>query len=106
MVERARAELDEAQKQARELEKNPPSARLPRYWGAFRGPGATMRRSKLILPYPKAKSRKLARASSATQRDSISIQRWQNFSNNALKWPMASALSIMGWRKRSRSDRS
>ncbi len=37
MVERARAELDEAQKQARELEKNPPMRRLPRYWGAFRG---------------------------------------------------------------------
>ena len=37
IVQRVRDELDEAQKQARELEKNPPMRRLPRYWGAFRG---------------------------------------------------------------------
>ena len=35
IVQRVRDELDEAQKQARELEKNPPMRRLPRYWGAF-----------------------------------------------------------------------
>lgn len=37
IVQRVREELDEAQKQARELEKNPPMRRLPRYWGAFKG---------------------------------------------------------------------
>jgi 2-oxoglutarate dehydrogenase E1 component len=37
LVQRVREELDEAQKHARELEKNPPMRRLPRYWGAFRG---------------------------------------------------------------------
>jgi 2-oxoglutarate dehydrogenase E1 component len=37
IVQRVRDELDEAQKQARELEKNPPMRRLPRYWGAFKG---------------------------------------------------------------------
>ena len=37
IVQRVRDELDEAQKKARELEKNPPMRRLPRYWGAFKG---------------------------------------------------------------------
>ena len=37
IIQRVRDELDEAQKQARELEKNPPMRRLPRYWGAFKG---------------------------------------------------------------------
>jgi len=36
-VERVRGELDEAQKQARELEKSPPMRRLPRYWNPFCG---------------------------------------------------------------------
>src|SRR6202046_4823236 len=35
IVERVRGELDEAQKKARELEKNPPMRRLPRYWNGF-----------------------------------------------------------------------
>ena len=37
IVQRVREELDAAQKQALELEKNPPMRRLPRYWGDFRG---------------------------------------------------------------------
>jgi 2-oxoglutarate dehydrogenase E1 component len=37
IVARVREELDTAQKQAEELEKNPPMRRMPRYWDAFRG---------------------------------------------------------------------
>ena len=37
VIARVREELEAAQKQARELEKNPPMRRLPGYWGAFRG---------------------------------------------------------------------
>jgi 2-oxoglutarate dehydrogenase E1 component len=37
VVQRVRAELEAAQKQAVELEKNPPMRRLPVYWNKFRG---------------------------------------------------------------------
>jgi 2-oxoglutarate dehydrogenase E1 component len=37
IVQRVRAELDAAQKEAEELEKNPPLRRMPAYWDAFRG---------------------------------------------------------------------
>jgi 2-oxoglutarate dehydrogenase E1 component len=37
IVTRVREELDLAQKQAEELEKNPPMRRLPAYWDAYRG---------------------------------------------------------------------
>jgi 2-oxoglutarate dehydrogenase E1 component len=37
VIQRVRDELDAAQKQAREIEKNPAMRRLPRYWNAFRG---------------------------------------------------------------------
>jgi len=37
IVARVREELDAAQKQAEELEKNPPMRRLPAYWDAYRG---------------------------------------------------------------------
>jgi 2-oxoglutarate dehydrogenase E1 component len=37
LVARVREELDAAQKQAEELEKNPPMRRLPAYWDAYRG---------------------------------------------------------------------
>jgi 2-oxoglutarate dehydrogenase E1 component len=37
IVERVRQELDAAQKNALELEKNPPMRRLPEYWNAYRG---------------------------------------------------------------------
>ncbi len=37
MVQRVRADLEAAQKQALELEKNPPMRRLPLYWNEFRG---------------------------------------------------------------------
>jgi len=37
VVARVREELDAAQKQAEELEKNPPMRRLPAYWDAYRG---------------------------------------------------------------------
>ena len=37
MVARVREELDAAQKQAEELEKNPPMRRMPPYWDAYRG---------------------------------------------------------------------
>ena len=36
-VEQVRAEFDAAQKQAEELEKNPPMRELPKYWDAYRG---------------------------------------------------------------------
>ncbi len=37
IVERVRQELDAAQKNALELEKNPPMRKLPEYWNAYRG---------------------------------------------------------------------
>jgi 2-oxoglutarate dehydrogenase E1 component len=37
IVERVRGELDAAQRQAVELEKNPPMRRMPRYWNAYCG---------------------------------------------------------------------
>jgi 2-oxoglutarate dehydrogenase E1 component len=37
IVERVRQELDAAQKNALELEKNPPMRKLPEYWSAYRG---------------------------------------------------------------------
>src|SRR3984885_2609747 len=37
IVQRVRGELDAAQKQALELEKNPPMRKLPPYWDAYRG---------------------------------------------------------------------
>jgi 2-oxoglutarate dehydrogenase E1 component len=37
IVERVREQLDAAQRQAVELEKNPPMRRLPRYWNSYRG---------------------------------------------------------------------
>jgi 2-oxoglutarate dehydrogenase E1 component len=37
IVERVRKELDAAQQQAVELERNPPMRRLPRYWDGYRG---------------------------------------------------------------------
>ncbi len=37
IVERVRQELDAAQKEAEELEKNPPMRKLPAYWNAYRG---------------------------------------------------------------------
>lgn len=37
IVQRVRDELDAAEKQAREIEKNPAMRRLPRYWNAFQG---------------------------------------------------------------------
>jgi 2-oxoglutarate dehydrogenase E1 component len=37
IVERVRAELDAAQREALELEKNPPMRQLPAYWNAYRG---------------------------------------------------------------------
>jgi 2-oxoglutarate dehydrogenase E1 component len=37
MVERVRTDLDAAQKQALELEKNPPMRKMPAYWDAYRG---------------------------------------------------------------------
>ena len=37
VVQRVRADLEAAQKQALELEKNPPMRRLPVYWSTFRG---------------------------------------------------------------------
>jgi 2-oxoglutarate dehydrogenase E1 component len=37
IVERVRQELDAAQKQALELEKNPPMRKLPEYWNAYKG---------------------------------------------------------------------
>jgi 2-oxoglutarate dehydrogenase E1 component len=37
IVERVRQELDAAQKNALELEKNPPLRKLPEYWDAYRG---------------------------------------------------------------------
>ena len=36
IVERVRQELDAAQKNALELEKNPPMRKLPEYWNAYR----------------------------------------------------------------------
>ena len=37
IVERVRQELDAAQKEAEELEKNPPMRKMPAYWDAYRG---------------------------------------------------------------------
>jgi 2-oxoglutarate dehydrogenase E1 component len=37
IVEKVRQELDAAQKEAEELEKNPPMRKLPAYWDAYRG---------------------------------------------------------------------
>jgi 2-oxoglutarate dehydrogenase E1 component len=37
IVERVRQELDAAQKEAEDLEKNPPMRKLPAYWDAYRG---------------------------------------------------------------------
>ncbi len=37
IAERVRQELDAAQKEAEELEKNPPMRKLPAYWDAYRG---------------------------------------------------------------------
>ena len=37
IVEKVRQELDAAQKEAEELEKNPPMRKLPAYWNPFRG---------------------------------------------------------------------
>ena len=37
IVQQVRNELDAAQKQALDLEKNPPMRRLPRYWNGYRG---------------------------------------------------------------------
>jgi 2-oxoglutarate dehydrogenase E1 component len=37
IVERVRQELDAAQKEAEELEKNPPLRKMPAYWDAYRG---------------------------------------------------------------------
>ena len=37
IVEKVRQELDAAQKEAEELEKNPPMRKLPAYWNAYRG---------------------------------------------------------------------
>jgi 2-oxoglutarate dehydrogenase E1 component len=37
VMQKVRAELDEAQEEAREIEKRPMMRRLPRYWNAYRG---------------------------------------------------------------------
>jgi 2-oxoglutarate dehydrogenase E1 component len=37
LVEKVRRELDAAQKEAEELEKNPPMRKMPAYWDAYRG---------------------------------------------------------------------
>jgi 2-oxoglutarate dehydrogenase E1 component len=61
MVERVRAELDAAQKEALELEKAPPMRRMPRYWEAYRG-GRYERLWKWIREWRRNRSRAIGEA--------------------------------------------